>query len=112
MTIGVHNKEQLQSLLELTPNAKILLLGYKSEVGRGVTYYGRTVEKIYKIGLCMLDPFLASVCYHLITWRLNNSNFNAFSLLQHGHVSTWVMILPHLCISMLLNNSMHQLHIL
>ena len=45
MIVGIHTKAQLQYMLELTPNAKILLLGYKSEVGRGVTYYGRTVEK-------------------------------------------------------------------
>lgn len=45
MIVGVHTKEQLRSMLEVTPNAKILLLGYKSEVGRGVTYYSRTVEK-------------------------------------------------------------------
>lgn len=45
LIVGVHTKAQLQSLLEWTPNAKILLLGYKSEVGRGVAYYSRTIEK-------------------------------------------------------------------
>ena len=78
--IGVHTVNNLRNILasNLQKQPKILLLGYKSEVGRGVDYYSEHVEKNIKMWFIYVRQFFGECVLSFDNLAIQQLNIKRF----------------------------------